>query len=130
MAIQKGMELTKSLRYKIRMMGIQIDGPTSVFYDNKLVVTRKSVPTSNLSKRHLGICYQTVREVVAVAIHKILHIYGEFNTTDVLTKILTAEVKRPHIRRILYSYVGFLGCGFRGIEKFPAFQCNFTGKWQ
>ena len=84
------------------MMGVLIDGQTSVFCDNKSVVTSTSVPTSNFSKKHFGICYHAVREAVAVGIHQIVHIAGEFNPTEVLPNLLTAAVKRPHIRRILY----------------------------
>ena len=52
-----GMDITKGLRYKLRMMGVPIDGPTSVFCDNKSVVTSNSVSNLTLAKKHLGICY-------------------------------------------------------------------------
>ena len=97
-----GMDITKGLRYKLRMMGVPIDGPTSVFCDNKSVVTSNSVSNLTLAKKHLGICYHQVRESVATSIHWILHISGEFNPVDVRTKIFTAAVKRTHIGRILY----------------------------
>ena len=101
-AMRTGMELTKSLCYKLRMMGVPIDGPTSVFCDNKLVVASTYVPTSTLSKNHLGIYYHAVREAVAEGIHRISHIAGEFNLANILTKILMAAVKWPHIRWVLY----------------------------
>ena len=96
------MDLTKGLCNKLRMMGIPIDGPTLVFCDKKLVVTSMSVPTSTLTKKNLGICYHAVREAVAVGIHQIVHIAGEFNPTEVLPNLLTAAVKRPHTGQILY----------------------------
>ena len=96
------MDLTKGLRYKLIMMGIPIDGPTSVFCDNKSVVTSMYVPTLTLAKKHLGICYHAVRESVAVGIHRIAHISGESNPGGVLTKLLAAVVKRPHTGRKLY----------------------------
>ena len=96
------MHLTKGLSYTLRIMVVPIDGPTSVFCDNKLVITSTFVPTLPFPKKKLGIYYHAVREAVAVGIHRIAHIAGEFNPIDVLTKILTAAVKRPHIRRILY----------------------------
>ena len=96
------MELTKGLRYKLRMMGVLIDRPTSVFCDNKLVVTSTSVPTLTLPKKHLGICYHALIEAVAVGIHLIVHISVDFSAVGVLTKLLAAAVKRPHIGRILY----------------------------
>ena len=44
--MQTVMDLTKFLDYKLRMMGVPINGPMSVFCDRKLVVTNKSVTTS------------------------------------------------------------------------------------
>ena len=96
------MDLTKGLRYKLRTMGIPIKGPTLVFFDNKSLVTSTSVITSNLAKKHLGICYHVVREANAVGIYLIVHIAVDFNPTDVLTKLLTSAVKKLHIGRILY----------------------------
>ena len=66
------------------------------------VVTSTSVPTSTLSKKHLGICYHAVREEVAAGVHRITHIAGAHNLADVLTKLLTAAVKKPIIGKILY----------------------------
>ena len=74
----------------------------SVFCDNKSVVTSTSVPTSTLMKKSFGICYQAVREAVAAGIYRITHISGEFNPTDLLTKLLMAAVKSPCIKRVLY----------------------------
>ena len=96
------MDPTKGLHYKIRTMGVLIDGQTSVFCDNKSVVTSTYVPTSIFSKKHLGIYYHAVREAVATGINFIEYIDGEFNPTYVLTNLLTAAVKRPHIGQILY----------------------------
>ena len=98
-AMRTEMDLTRGLHYKLRIVGFLINGPTSVFCDNKLVVTITSVPTSTLVKKYLGIFYHAVIEAVAAGIHQIVHIDGEYNPADVLTKILTASVKRPHIGR-------------------------------
>ena len=102
MAMRTRMEITKGLHYKLRTMGVPINAPTPVFYDNKLVVTSTFVPTLTLPKKHLGICYHAVIKAVSGGTHWIVHIAGEFNPADVLTKILTAAVKRPHIGRIFY----------------------------
>ena len=101
-AIRRGMDITNGLRYKIRMMGVPIDRPTSVFCDKNLVVTITSIKNLTLWKKHLGICYHAAREAVSTGIHRIAHISGEFSPTDVITKILTTAVKRPQIGRILY----------------------------
>ena len=102
MAMRTRMDLTKGLCYKLRTMGIPIKGPTLVFFNNKSVVTSTYVITSNLAKKHLGICYHVVREANAVGIYLIVHIAVDFSAVGVLTKLLAAAVKRPHIGRILY----------------------------
>ena len=84
------------------MIGVPIYGPALVFFDKKSVVTNTSVPTSNFSKKHLGICYYALREAVAAGICRILHITVRFNPEYVITKLFTAAVKRPHITQILY----------------------------
>ena len=66
------------------------------------MVTSTSVRTSTFVKKHLGICYHVAREEVAVGIHLIVHIAVDFNPADVLTNLLTAVAKRPHIGLILY----------------------------
>ena len=61
-AMKIAKEMIVSLRYKLRMFGIDIPGPANVFCDNKSVVTNSSVPTSMLNKKHNSICYHRVRE--------------------------------------------------------------------
>jgi hypothetical protein len=68
-------ELLESLQYKLRMMGIPIDGPANAFYDNKSVVTNATVPTSTLKKKHNSIAYHRVREAVAAKILKIAKVH-------------------------------------------------------
>ncbi len=41
-------ELIEGLRYKLRMFGIPIEGPTNVFCDNQSVVTNTTKPESTL----------------------------------------------------------------------------------
>jgi hypothetical protein len=55
-------EMLEALRYKLRMLGVLIDGPSNVFCDNKLVVTNSRVPTSTLKKKHNSIAYHRVRK--------------------------------------------------------------------
>ena len=49
------LEFIKALQYKLRMMGVPIDGPTVVWCDNKTVVNSAAVPEVTLTKKHLGI---------------------------------------------------------------------------
>jgi len=61
-AMHVATEMIEALRYKLRMFGIPIDGPTDVLCDNQSVVTNSSVPELQLSKKHNAICYHRVRE--------------------------------------------------------------------
>jgi len=54
-------ELIEALRYKLRMFGIPIDGPTRVYGDNGAVISNLSIPTLTLTKKHNAICYHRVR---------------------------------------------------------------------
>jgi hypothetical protein len=53
-------ELIEGLRYKLRMFGIPIKGPTNVFCDNQSVVTNATKPESTLKRKHNSIAYHRV----------------------------------------------------------------------
>jgi hypothetical protein len=53
------------MRYKLRMMGIPLEGPTSAFCDNEAFVTNSTVPESTLKWKHNAIAYHRVREAAA-----------------------------------------------------------------
>jgi hypothetical protein len=61
-AMKNGIETTRGLRYKLRMMGVAIDGPTYVYGDNMLVVHNTQRPESVLKKKSNAISYHAVRE--------------------------------------------------------------------
>ena len=61
-------ELIVALRYKLRMFGIPIEGPTNVFCDNHGVVLNSSRPASTLQKKQNEINYHVVREAAASGI--------------------------------------------------------------
>jgi len=48
-ALRIAVEKCQSLRYKLRMFGVPIEGPSLVFCDNQSVTNNVSVPTSLLS---------------------------------------------------------------------------------
>ena len=65
-AMKQGMEAVCGLRYKLRMMGVQISGPTYVYGNNMSVIHNTQRPESNLRKNSNLICYHAVRESVAM----------------------------------------------------------------
>jgi hypothetical protein len=90
-ALKIAVEMNEALRYKIRMMGIHIDGPTNAFCDNQSVVTNSSIPQSTLTKKHNAIAYHKVRESVAAEAIRIKLEKGADNLSDVLTKFLAKD---------------------------------------
>ena len=51
MVLKTGFELLIGLRYKLRMMGVPLDGPAYVKVDNMSVVKNSSMPESTLKKK-------------------------------------------------------------------------------
>ena len=88
-------------RYKLRMMGIPIDGPAILFCDNKSVVTSCSVLSSSLKKRHNALAYHKLRECVAADIIHIFHVPGKNNIADILTKPVDGTTFKHHRGRLL-----------------------------
>ena len=66
LAIKQGVEALRGIRFKLRMMGVKIDGPTYVYGDNISVIHNTSNPKLVLKKKSNSICYHFVRESVAM----------------------------------------------------------------
>ncbi len=71
-------EIIRSLRYKLRMMGVPLDGPANVLADNDSMVKNSTIPTQTLQKKHNAICYHYVREAVATNVMRIAY-WGQRN---------------------------------------------------
>ena len=95
-------EMIEGLRYKLRMFGIPIDGPTDVLCDNQSVVTNSSVPESTLSKKHNSICYHRVREACAAETIRIAKEDTSTNLADLFTKPLPTPQRKFLLSRIMY----------------------------
>ncbi len=55
-AMKLGMEVLRGIRYKLRMMGVPIAGPTYIYGDNMPVIHNTQQPESTLKKKNLSIC--------------------------------------------------------------------------
>jgi hypothetical protein len=64
-ALRTAVDMIEGLRYKLRMMGIPLDGKTSVFCHNEGVVKNTTVPESPLKKKPVAICYHKCHEALA-----------------------------------------------------------------
>jgi len=101
-ALRIAIELIESLRYKLRMLGIPIEGACSVFCDNESVVKNASIPESTLRRKHNSIAYHRVRESAAAGVVKIGYIHSNDNLADMLTKPLPRHKIHGFCEQILY----------------------------
>ena len=97
-------EYVRGLRYRLRMMGIQILGPTYVYGDNQSVLYNTTIPESTLKKESQSLCYHFVREEVARNEWRTGYIKSSDNPADLLTKLLTAT-KREHLVRSILHHI-------------------------
>jgi hypothetical protein len=79
--------MCRGLRYKLRMVGIPLDGPGYMYSDKNSVVYNTMMPESTLKKKSNSIAYHCVREAVAVAMGEIMITYEptETNVSDLST---------------------------------------------
>ena len=89
-AMKTAVELTEALRYKLRMFGVPIDGPTSIFCDNEAVYKNTVLPESTLNKKHHSIAYHRCREAVAAKTIRVAKEGTLNNLADLFTKVMTA----------------------------------------
>ena len=92
-ALKNAVELVEALRYKLRMFGIPIEGPTNVFCDNESVYKNVSTPESVLKKKHHSIAYHRCREAVAAGTLRIAKEPTATNLADLFTKLLPQVVR-------------------------------------
>jgi hypothetical protein len=102
-AMKHGIETLRGLRYKIRMMGIPLSGPTYVYGDNKSPVTNSSRPESTLKKKCNSICYHAIRESVAMGETLLTHIRTGENLADFLTKTTSGAKRRKFVSGVVHD---------------------------
>ena len=102
-AMKHGIEKLRGLRYKLRMMGVPIDGPSLIYGDYKSAITNSSRPESVLKKKCNSICYHACRESVAMDECRVAHIPTHDNWADLLTKVTSGPKRRDLVRNVLYD---------------------------
>ena len=100
--MRTALEMIESLRYKLRMLGVPIDGPANVYCDNEAVYKNTSIPESVLKKKHHSISYHRCREAVAAGTMRIAKQGTEKNLADLFTKILTVSRRNFLLERFTY----------------------------
>ena len=93
-AMKQCCEYLRGLRYKLRMMGIPVDGPAYIYGDNQSVLANTTIPDSTLKKKSQSIAYHFVREGAARGEWRTSYINTHDNESDLLTKVLPSGAKR------------------------------------
>jgi hypothetical protein len=93
-AMRVAVELIKSLRYKLRTVGIPLEGPTNILGDNESVVNSTTRVDARLNKKHNAICWHVIREAVAAGWVRVGWEPTDSNLADLSTKMLHTDVRR------------------------------------
>jgi hypothetical protein len=93
-ALKTAIDQIDALHYKLCMFGIPLNGPTSVFCDNEVVVLNAMHAESTLRRKHTSIDYHWCREAQAAGYVQIGFEVGRFNPADILTKLLPGPEMR------------------------------------
>ena len=103
-AARLAIDLIIEMRYKLRMLGVQLEEQTMMLGDNMSVVLNTTIPSSSLKKKHLACAYHRVREAIAGKFVKFGHIKSEQNLADIGTKPLDTtafhRVVGPYLFRV------------------------------
>jgi hypothetical protein len=101
-AMKNAVELIAALRYKLRMFGVPVEGPTNMFCDNEAVYKNASTPESQLRKKHHSISYHMSREAVASGAIRIAKEDTETNLADLFTKVLPKPRRELLLNKFTY----------------------------
>ena len=101
-AMKNAVELVEALRYKLRMFGVPIDGPTNIFCDNEAVYKNTSLPESTLKKKHHAIAYHRCREAVAAETVRVAKEGTKTNLSDLFTKLLPQPRREELLDKFTY----------------------------
>ena len=88
-AMKTAVKQVESLRYKLRMFGVSLEGLTNIFCDNEVVFKNASIPDSTLKKKLTSICYHRCREAVAFHTVRVAKEGTLTNLSDLFTKPLS-----------------------------------------
>ena len=88
-AARIAVDLLIEWRYKLRMLGLQLEKVSRLVGDNMSVILNTTLPSSALKKKHLACNYHRVREAIAGKFILFGHCDSEENVADICTKPLS-----------------------------------------
>ena len=101
-AAKQAVELILEYRYKLRMMGANMEESALMLGDNKSVVLNTTMPSSVLKKKHCAVSYHKIREMIACKVLRFASIKSEVNFSDILTKPLPRAVFNRLVKPLLF----------------------------
>ena len=101
-ALRIAVELVEGLRYKLRMMGIPIQGSTNMYCDNEGVVKNTTRPESPCKKKHNSVAYHKARESIAAGTIRIAKESGKTNIADLFTKLMGGQTFTNMVQRCMW----------------------------
>ena len=101
-AARMATEVIIETRYKLRMLGIPVEGPAMLLGDNNSVILNTSLPSSTLKKKHQSISYHRVREAQAASILRFCFTPSLTNHADCLTKSLGNNAHKEILDEFFY----------------------------
>ena len=118
MAMKTATEYIIGLRYKLRMMGIPVQGPCYVYGDNQAVLANSRAPDSMLKKKSNSIAYHFVREGCSRDVWRCAYIKTDDNPADICTKPLPYSEKRVKFcKMLLHHLYGYVGHVTKGVNR-------------
>ena len=97
-------EYIRSLRYKLRMMGIPFSNPVFIYGDNGSVLWNTTITDSTLKNKSNSIAFNFVRERVTRYECRTAYIKKYTNLSDLMTKALPEGINRKRkFRAIMYN---------------------------
>ena len=96
-AMKHGMEAVRGLRYKLRMMGVPLSGPSYFYGDNMSVIHNTQHPESTLKNKSNSVCYHAIREAVAMGECLTGHVRSHNNPANLAIKVIGGGQKRDHL---------------------------------
>ena len=124
--MEQAMEVSRGLRYKLRMMEVSIEGPTHMYGAILSTIHNTQQPVLQLKKKFNSICFHAVREAVAMGELLTEHAKTEGNPIDILNKVMDGGIKMNNLMP-MYLYDRWLLVTisplirFEGFGGFPAF---------
>ena len=92
---KQGIDALRDLRYKLRMMGIPILGPSYIYNTSK--------PVSVLRKKSNSVCYYAICELVAMGEFLVGHIPNKDNVAHLMTQVLYGQILKYLLSNILHD---------------------------